>query len=308
MDIKILLCVLGGLGVLFLLPSTMYLAIFYNVFHRTKPQLLEKDDLTGTDYFEYREELKVNIEEAKKLPCERVEILSRDKKKLRARYYDNKSNTTIILSHGYRSTGFNNFALSLKEFLSYNYNVLMIDHRAHGESDGKFMTIGYKEQFDLLDWIDFATAKEKVDRVFLYGISMGATSVGLASNKIETEKVKGLILEAGFTCFYDEISFGMRNIFIKKPALNFVRLAAKTFLKADITANVQTSLADTNIPVLFLHGDTDKEVPLSFTEKNYSACKSKKELKIIKNAGHTLCFYADKEGTKNAVRSFLENN
>lgn len=44
------------------------------------------------------------------------------------------------------------------------------------------------------------------------------------------------------------------------------------------------------IPVLFIHGDEDRYVPVWMTYSNYEACAAEKELYIVHGAAHALAF------------------
>lgn len=304
-DILNIVLIVCASGIIFVLPSTIYTAMFFGIFYRRRPLFLDTDDLKGTAYHPYREELKKSVTEAKQIECELVSVRSDDGKKLVGRYYDKGSDTTVLLLHGYQSTSFNNFSSSLRFFLSSGYNVLMMDQRAHGMSKGRFTTAGCKEKYDLINWISWAESNADCKNIFIYGISMGATTIGLASDKIRSPKVKGLIMEAGFTSFYDEVWFGSGKILMKKAALNYVVLCARYLLKADIKESTAEALSRTAIPVLFLHGDADTEVPMAHTRESFNACASDKHLLVVNGAPHTLCHFIGKETVENKIKEFI---
>ena len=306
MDFEVILYICIGIGIFFALPSTIYTAMFFGVFYRRKSIMLEKDDIKNTQYYPYAAQLKKDILQAKALPCERVELKAKDGVLLLGRYYNTNSAKTIIFAHGYQSNAFNNFSTIMLDFLQKGYNVLLIDQRAHGESGGKFTALGCREYEDLLLWIEYIAAKKEVEDIVVYGISMGATTVGYASERITESKVKCLIMEAGFTCFFDELTFSLSVDFMKNAALNYVYLMAKSFLKIDIKQSVEDSLKNNTIPVLFLHGDTDKDVPIEFTQRSYLACKGEKKMLTVKGAGHTLCYIAGDESLCLDVDRFID--
>ncbi len=65
--------------------------------------------------------------------------------------------------------------------LREGHNVLMIEERAHLESEGHTITFGIKERYDALDWIRYALQRFGEDtRIILVGISMGAATVLMA--------------------------------------------------------------------------------------------------------------------------------
>ncbi len=306
MEIEVIIYILVGLGIFFALPSTIYTFMFLGIFYRRRVVMLEKDNIKNTHYYPFSRQLKRDILYAREIPCENVTIKAQDGVLLFARYYNKNSNKTIIFVHGYQSNAFNNFSTAMIDFLNWGYNVLLIDQRAHGNSGGRFTTLGCKEKEDLQLWISYIDSKIEVTDIIVYGISMGATTVGYTAENIKTNKVKGLIMEAGFTCFYDELICSFGRVFLKQAALNYVYLMAKIVLGIDIKQSIESSLKNNKIPILFLHGDNDKEVPLEFTEKNYFACASTKEIIAVEGAGHTLCYITGGQSLQKKINNFIE--
>ena len=73
-DILNVVLIVCASGIIFVLPSTIYTAMFFGIFYRQKPLLLEKDNLKGTSYYPYRDELKSSVLEAKQIECNLVTI------------------------------------------------------------------------------------------------------------------------------------------------------------------------------------------------------------------------------------------
>ena len=304
-DILKIILIICASGIIFVLPSTIYTAMFWGIFYRRKPVCFDTDDLRKTSYSSYGDELKQIVIEAKKIECVSVTVKSNDNLKLAGRYYEKNSDTTMILIHGYQADSYNNFSSLLKFYLSLGFNVLMVDQRAHGSSEGLFTTAGCKEKYDLINWISWLDSNTKCSNIFINGISMGATTIGLASVKIANPKVKGLIMEAGFTSFFDELWFSAGRVFMKKAAFNYVVLCAKHLLKADIKEKTTEALSKTKIPVLFLHGNADKDVPLTHTEENFHACASEKYFMVVEGAPHALCHFIGKEKVEKKIEEFI---
>ena len=84
---------------------------------------------------------------------------------------------TAILFHGYRSTPLVDFSMILEFYHSAGYNLLIPDQRAHGESEGRFITFGVKESDDVLHWVEFHNRTFGAIPVVLCGLSMGASTV-----------------------------------------------------------------------------------------------------------------------------------
>ena len=77
---------------------------------------------------------------------------------------------------------------------------MMIDQRAHGKSEGRTMTFGVFERFDVLSWIDYTVERVgKKTRIVLAGISMGAATVLMASNLNLPPNVKGIMADCPYS-------------------------------------------------------------------------------------------------------------
>jgi alpha-beta hydrolase superfamily lysophospholipase len=74
-------------------------------------------------------------------------------------------------------------------------NVLMFDLRAHGDSGGRTVTLGWREKDDVLAAIEFVR-REKPQQARV-GISMGAASMAQAASEIEPP-LAGVILDSSY--------------------------------------------------------------------------------------------------------------
>ena len=105
----------------------------------------------------------------------------------------------VILSHGYRGSRFGTLSFMAKYLHEHQCDVLFIEHRCCGDSEGNYITFGAKEQWDVKQWAVYMAErnKEKLP-IYLYGQSMGAASVLMASGHTLPPEVKGLIADCGF--------------------------------------------------------------------------------------------------------------
>lgn len=301
----IVLIAIASLIVFFLLVWTIIMYFVYrNNFHRTKNLSLLDLDLSKTHYAPYIDILKRNINEFKALPCEIVEITN-DNLKLKARYYNRNSENTVIFIHGFQAQSFNNFHASSRSFFAHNYNVLLIDQRAHNDSEGKYTTVGLKEQYDVLKWIKYLEDNTNVKNIVLYGVSMGAATIGYLSNKLQDTKVRSLIMDCGFISFYDEVFFKMRRTKFNFLVAPFMRMWAKLCLHIDIKENTLDSLCDCNLPVYIIHGTNDNLVPVEHSIAAYNSLKSDKRIHYVNGAGHTAGFMVDYDYLDQDVFEFI---
>lgn len=306
--LKILLIVLLSVISITLIILIIYSIIMYKVFKET---FFRKEcfslldlDLSNTHYAKHLDKIRENINYFNTLGYEDIKIQN-DGYILHGRYYDQGSNNTVIMVHGYHAKPLNNFNASGISFLNHGYNILMIDERAHNDSDGLYTTMGIEEAGDIQAWIEWADSAYIIKNIVLYGVSMGAATVGYLSSKIDNPKVKALILDCGFTSFYDEIFYQERKRKDLFLVLFFMRLYAKMFLHIDIKNRVSESLKDDKIPIYFIHGLDDEMVPVEHTITNFNAVKADKKVRYVAGAGHTTSFLIDYDYLDKDVFSFI---
>lgn len=102
-----------------------------------------------------------------------VWICSGDGLKLHALYFEQKNAVrTVLCAHGYRGTAYGDFAGSAEMLKKERCNLLLIDERGCGKSEGKYITFGVKEKDDILRWLEWLNRNQNLP-VYLYGVSMG---------------------------------------------------------------------------------------------------------------------------------------
>ena len=210
-----------------------------------------------------------------------------------------KSNIWIIVNHGYMCKGLDMIPQA-KIFLDMGYNVLIIDQRAHGKSDGKYRGMGYLESKDLIRWINLIVNEHEKSEIILYGISMGAATVMFATAEC--------IEDCGYTSIWDEFKAIYKKSFKLPtfPILNIANITAK--IKAGYSfkeGSVLEAVKKSKIPILFIHGEEDKLVPYNMVEKLYDEASCEKEKISVKNAGHTESSTVDSELYWNKVKKFI---
>ncbi|MDE5984034.1 MAG: lysophospholipase [Eubacterium sp.] len=119
----------------------------------------------------------------------------------------------IIAIHGWRSTWNYDFNGQYQFLADNNCSILFIESRAHGESEGRYMYYGKKERLDLLLWIKFV--RENISKnlpIYIYGMSVGATTAIMASADITDNNVLGIIADSASTSARDAGKITIKNI------------------------------------------------------------------------------------------------
>ena len=275
----------------------------------------KKEKKSGVPGLEaYSDELKAQIAAEKEWfgaqPKRDVTIVSHDGLTLRAYLLERQeAKGVVLLMHGYRSTGFRDFALAIRFYHERGYHVLLPDQRACGRSEGKYITFGVKERFDCLGWIRKAEELFPGLPIWLVGISMGAATVLMASGLELGERVRGVIADCGYTSPWEEVNYVAKRFFRigPFPLVYGANLWSRALAGVDLREYTTLKALETNrLPVLFVHGDADELVPCRMTASNYAACTAKKELLITRGAGHGFSYVRDREEYERLVEKFLE--
>lgn len=148
-----------------------------------------------------------SLAEIQKLPYQNLEIISHDGLKLRGIYYPGSSDKTMIWVHGYTSHAERESAFPGLFYRSLGFNVLIPYQRAHGPSEGKYLTFGALEQLDMLRWVDKVNEMHPDGSILIHGLSMGGGIVLDLACK-EMKNVKCLIADAPS----DSIEMFFRNV------------------------------------------------------------------------------------------------
>ncbi len=248
--------------------------------------------------------------ELEAMPSERCEMTSHDGLRLVGKLYraEGETNKYIICMHGYRSSS-EDFMCAMSFFMSQGYNVLAIEQRAHGDSEGKWITFGVKERYDALSWCNYLIEKYGSDiKIILDGLSMGATTVLLASGLDLPKNVKGIIADCGFSSPWDIVTeVARRDMHIPKFPLLYlmlptVRLLCGFGLKEASTVD---AVKNSNLPILYVHGLADDFVPHEMSVKAYEARPENSRLVSVENATHGMSYVVDEERCKKELAYFL---
>lgn len=311
--VVLLLIILGVivLSVIFWAILTIY--FFNKTILRKENQITpdEADKMMGTHWGQFTDFLKERKQWVMAQKFESVTITSRDGLKLAGNYLENDPNSKriVIAFHGYTSKGMNEYSASTKFYNSIGCNMLIVDERAHGDSEGTYIGFGVLDRWDAVKWIEYAINRFGIDcEIILHGISMGGATVLMASNLGLPKNVKCIIADCAFTSAYDVFSHVLKAWYHmpKFPLLNLTEILSKK--KAGFGYNDCSTLdtvSQTDIPILFIHGGKDTFVPTWMSRENYKVCASPKELLIVENAAHGESYFMENERCENAITKFI---
>lgn len=218
---------------------------------------------------------------------------------------------TIILVHGWRSHPEIDFSASWESYIKKELNVLAIEQRAHGQSEGKYVCFGTKERFDLLDWITFINKRYgSENKIIISGISMGSSTVMMTLGEEELpQNVVGATADCGFVSAWDEFVHVLKRSYHlpKFPLLYTTDLLSRVVADFGFREySTEESLKKAKIPVLMLHGLADDFVPPEHSRRSAAACSSPCELLEVEGAGHGMSYLVDPDTVKEKLDAFFD--
>lgn len=226
---------------------------------------------------------------------------------------ENPTNKFIVLVHGVSIC----YVGSLKYFDIFyknGFNVLIVNQRRHGKSEGKYSTYGFYEKYDVNMWIEYLKSRFGNDIILgLHGESMGAGTV------METiplnDSIKFVIEDCGYSNFHELIGFQIthkyKNRLVRKilrPSLLFANFFMKTKAKFSMKKIVPIDIvASTSLPMMFVHGKGDYFVPWYMAVDLYKAkTKGYKELYLVEGAKHAEALEVNKILYEKKIMTFIE--
>ncbi len=284
---------------------------------RKTPKIVEKSRLNVTrnknmaDFVVKMDEAEEKLQNS---GCETVEILSHDGLKLIGHYHKCKNAERIILAmHGWRSSWAKDFGIISDFWNKNNCSVLYAEQRAHGNSEGFYMSFGMNERYDCFSWIKWINEVTGASfPIYLAGVSMGATTVLMTAGMELPENVKGVVADCAFTSPHEIWKYVVQDKLHIPYDKARSKYADKLSRKKSGFGTNEYSTIDAmkvcKIPVLFVHGTSDRLVPIEMTYKNYLACSAAKKLLVVPGAEHGMSYIVNSEIYEEAVIDFWKEN
>lgn len=264
----------------------------------------------GRQYEPYRAEIRRIFRALQERPCEFVTIPSADGLILSGRYYHVADGAPLDIGfHGYRSSCLTDFAGGAELSLQSGHNLLLVDQRAHGKSSGRTISFGILERWDVLSWVDYAVERFGSDvRILLYGISMGAATVLMASDLPLPENVRGIIADCPYSSPKEIICKVARDRGLpEKAAWLFVWTGARVYGGFDIReTDAVRAVKHTKIPILLIHGEADGFVPCGMSGDIQRSNPQRIRRFTFPGADHGISFLTDSRRYRDVVSEFCK--
>ena len=216
---------------------------------------------------------------------------------------------TVIFAHGFHSCGLSDFSLAFELYHDLNMNILLLTHRTHSPSEGKYITFGVKESRDVRDWIDYHNRHLGAFPILCSGLSMGAATVMFLAGMELPENVRGFVADCGFTSPQEIIAHVLKQK-THLPAWPFMwaaDLCARFFAGFGLKEMHTTQTLKNNTrPILLVHGMQDDFVPTEMTRRSFEACAGDKTLLLVEGADHGVSFLVAREAYLEKIYQLVE--
>lgn len=243
-------------------------------------------------------------------PKEKLEIENRNGDILHADLIkpEKESNIYVLCIHGYTSAP-RFMGIYAKKFRELGYNVVLPSLRGHADSEIEFISMGWKDRLDVVDWINYIVKEHPDCEIILHGVSMGAATTMMTLGEELPSNVKAAIEDCGYTNAWDVIKHKMSKMSIPDfPFLysaNSINMMREKFSLKDASCTEQLKKCIT--PLLFIHGEADDFVPYSMLDIVYDAAnKCEKEKLSVPDAPHARSVCAHPDLYWNTIINFLK--
>ena len=217
---------------------------------------------------------------------------------------------TAVIVHGYTDNAIRMFMIGYLYNRDLGYNILLPDLQHQGESEGRAIQMGWKDRFDVLQWMNIAN---KIfgdsTQMAVHGISMGGATTMMVSGEEQQPFVKCFVEDCGYTSVWDEFAAQLKDQFglPSFPLMNTTSALCQyrygwSFAEAQQIEQVRKSTK----PMLFIHGDKDAFVPYAMLHPLYEAkTKGRKAIFIAKGSVHAMAYRDHHEEYTRIVKDFV---
>lgn len=223
-------------------------------------------------------------------------------------YYDMGHKRAVVILSG-RTESLRYGYYFARPYSESGFNVLVIDPRAHGYSDGEYNTFGFEESKDALAWVRFLEETYHLESVVFHGICIGAAAGMLAITSPDCPScVKGMVTEGMFSRFWESV----RNHVIEHKRLMFPIMQCIDFwCKHYGGHSMRTGPIDVihkmDKPILMIQSKMDIYSTPEYAIKMYEMCPSaEKKLVLFEKGGHSMLRLTDTETYDTEIAAFLE--
>ena len=179
-----------------------------------------------------------------------------------------------------------------------------------GRSEGRTITFGIRERHDVLTWVNYVNERFGPDvRIILAGVSMGASTVLMASGMDLPKNVVAIVADCPYSSPKEIICKVARDKGLNdRLVYPLIKLSAKIFANLDIEeASPIEAVKTSKTPTILVHGTDDRYVPYEMGKRVFEACSAQnKKMLSIEGAGHATSYFTKMEFYVKTLNDFLD--
>jgi hypothetical protein len=219
---------------------------------------------------------------------EEVWLLTEDGVKINAFYRSNPASKQVLLWFHGNAENIGYGLEHLRALEKIGVNILAVDYRGYGKSEGKPDEAGVYHDADAA--YDYLVKQRhfRAEDIIIYGHSLGgAVAIDLASRR----PCGGLIIQSSFT--------NARAMARRMFALPLIAYVVKS--RFDSLQKIR----EVHAPILIVHGTRDEVVPLAMGQQLFAAAPEPKRFYAIEGAGHNNLMEVDGESYLSSLQRFV---
>jgi hypothetical protein len=221
------------------------------------------------------------------LAYEDIYLTSADGVKLHAWWLpaQGQAKGTVLFLHG-NAENISTHIASVYWLPAQQYNVLLLDYRGYGFSEGTPTLEG--AQIDINSAMAYLVQRKDLDnkRIVILAQSLGAAmAIYNVAQSPYRANIKSLIAESGFSDYRGIVREKLASFWLTWPLqwpLSFT--INNEYSPLPMVSKVSP------VPMLIIHGDHDPVVPLAHGQTLFAAASEPKEMWVVEGGGHLAAF------------------
>jgi pimeloyl-ACP methyl ester carboxylesterase len=244
------------------------------------------------------------------IPFQEVQFIARDGVKIAGRWIPAREPAcTVILCHGQEGSmdGLTPIMVPLYEA---NFNVLMFDFRAHGQSEGSSVSMGMYEKEDLLGAIDFLHANYQVESVGVVGFSMGAATALITAAL--SDRICAIVADSSYIHLRQTLARWGTQRGVPYAIARQIAWGVLSTTSVRIDGRIDQAEPSRWVahigqrPILYIYGEADPYITRAEIAELQRLSEGPTDLWLVPNVGHRGAYLADPAGYMERVIAWFQ--